>query len=163
MIKRAACGRADNLATLSASRSRTYKREPSRARDVAVCVAALILATISFPARATSASAQGDTTQRREQPAAETVYEAKATTFGCNSISTLSDLSRIRSDKGAFDQTLFQQMVYGECIAIAQGQVVDGSPVEGNASVLRVGAKATPPGFMAPSDDFQIKPADARH
>jgi len=90
------------------------------------------------------------------------VYEARVTTFGCNSISVLSELKSVRSDKEAFDKALFQQMVYGECIAIAKGQVVDGSPVEKDASVLRVGAQVTPPGFMAPLDDFQIKPADAK-
>jgi len=90
------------------------------------------------------------------------VYEAKVTTFGCNSLSVLSELKRIRTDKEAFNKALFQQMVFGECIAIPQGQVVDGAPVDKDASALRVGAQVTPPGFMAPVDDFQLKPTDTK-
>lgn len=126
----------------------------------------MALAVLSLSACAVFGSAWGETAQGERQAAApedaqqSSVYEAKATTFGCNSMSTLADLRRVRADKEAFDKALFQQMVYGECIAIAQGQVVDGSPVDKEAAVLRVGAKVSPPGFMAPSDDFQIKSAE---
>jgi hypothetical protein len=90
--------------------------------------------------------------------ASQLIYEAKVTTYGCNSIAEVTQLQRIRSDKDAFHKRLYQQLVMGECIAIAQGQVVDGSAVESDASVLRVGARVTPPGFMAPSADFKLKP-----
>lgn len=89
-------------------------------------------------------------------------YEAKVTTFGCNSATEVAELQSIRTDKTKFDTRLRQLLVLGECIAIARGQVVDGSDVEKNPEVLRIGAKLTPPGFMAPKDDFQTMSADKK-
>jgi hypothetical protein len=88
-------------------------------------------------------------------------YEAKVTTFACNSTSEVAELQSIRTDKAKFDTRLRQLLVLGECIAIAQGQVVDGSDVRKHPDVLRVGAKLAPPGFMTPKDDFSAMPADA--
>jgi hypothetical protein len=90
------------------------------------------------------------------------VYEAKVTTFGCNSLAEVTQLQRIRSDKDSFHKRLYQQLVLGECIAIAQGQVVDASLVDTSPMVLRVGAAVNPPGFIAPKDDFKLKADDAK-
>jgi hypothetical protein len=93
--------------------------------------------------------------------ASQLIYEAKVTTFGCNSAAEVAELQSIRTDKDKFDTRLRQLLVLGECVAIPQGQVVDGAGVKKNPDVLRIGARVTPPGFMAPKDDFQTKPADA--
>jgi len=91
-----------------------------------------------------------------------TIYEAKVATFGCNSSKEVAQLQRIRSDKKAYDKLLLEQMLSGQCIVILEGTVVDGSIEATEASVLRVGRRASPPGYMAPLDDFKLKPADGK-
>lgn len=94
--------------------------------------------------------------------ASQMTYEAKVTTFGCNSTGEVFKLQSLRSDKDAFDKQLYTQIVYGECIAIAQGQLLDGSIMDTDSSLLRVGVKDAPPGFIAPVDDFQLKAEDEK-
>jgi hypothetical protein len=54
-------------------------------------------------------------------------YTAKVTTFGCTSIEEVSQLQSIRSDQKAFQTALTEQQLYGECVTILQGTVVEGS------------------------------------
>ena len=56
-----------------------------------------------------------------------TYYEAKVTTFGCTSIDAVSQLQKVRSDQKAFQAALAEQQIYGQCVAILQGTVVEGS------------------------------------
>ena len=94
--------------------------------------------------------------------AAPMAYVAQVPTFGCNSTAEVVELQRIRSDKDAFQKLLYQQVFYGQCIAIAQGTVVEGATEANNTTVLRVGGQLNPPGHMAPLSDFKLKPADGK-
>jgi hypothetical protein len=87
-------------------------------------------------------------------------YEARTMTFGCNSTAEVVELQRIRSDPRAFQKLLFTQMAYGQCIAIGKGAVVEGSVEAGDRSILRIEARTSPPGYMAPAEDFA--PVDGR-
>lgn len=89
--------------------------------------------------------------------ASQLLYEAKVATFGCNSSAEVAKLVSLRSDKEAFEKLLYTQVAYGQCIAIAQGAVIAGAPEDGNADVLRLGEQIDPPGYMAPSSDFNAK------
>jgi hypothetical protein len=86
-----------------------------------------------------------------------TYYEAKVTTFGCTSIDAVSRLQSVRPDKKAFQMALLQQQVYGECVTILKGTVVEGSIEASDKSILRVNQQVDPPGYEAPLDDFEIK------
>ena len=89
-------------------------------------------------------------------------YEATVKTFGCNSIETVSTLQGLRSDPKAFQMALYEQIFHGECVEITKNTAVEGA-VEPNAtSILRVNGDTDPPGYMAPLDDFELKPADAK-
>jgi hypothetical protein len=90
--------------------------------------------------------------------ASQLIYEAQGPSFGCNSTADVTELQHIRTNAKAFQQRLFEQYFYGECIAIAPGAVVDGT-VEGDEpnKVLRVLRDRDPPGYMAPLADFKVK------
>ena len=55
-----------------------------------------------------------------------TYYEAKVTTFGCTSIEEVHRLQRIRSDQKAFQMALLEKQMYGECVTILPGTLVQG-------------------------------------
>jgi hypothetical protein len=86
-----------------------------------------------------------------------TYYEAKVTTFGCTSIEAVSQLQKVRSDQKAFQAALAEQQIYGQCVTILQGTVVEGSIDAADSSILRVNGEVQPPGYEAPLDDFEIK------
>jgi hypothetical protein len=86
-----------------------------------------------------------------------TYYEAKVTTFGCTSIDAVSQLQKVRSDQKAFQAALAEQQIYGQCVAILRGTVVEGSIEAADNSILRVNGEVQPPGYEAPLDDFEIK------
>jgi hypothetical protein len=86
-----------------------------------------------------------------------TYYEAKVPTFGCTSIEEVSRLRSLRSDQRAFQMALAEKQIYGECVAILKGTIVQGSVEATDTSVLRVNKQIEPPGYEAPSDDFEIK------
>jgi hypothetical protein len=92
--------------------------------------------------------------------AAPTLYEAKVMTFGCNSIEEVSDLLHIRPDEKAFQKALYEQIFYGQCVAIEKGKVVEGSVEATNSSMLLVDREILPPGYLAPLDDFESKPKE---
>jgi hypothetical protein len=88
-------------------------------------------------------------------------YQAKVLTFGCNSTTEVAELQRIRSDQAAFQKQLYAKIVYGQCIAIAQGSVVEAAVEQGDQAILRIAARTSPPGYMAPLSDFkpvEVKP-----
>ena len=89
-----------------------------------------------------------------------TYYEAKVTTFGCTSIEEVSRLQTIRSDQKAFQMALLEKQMYGECVTILPGTLVQGSVEDTNKSILRVNQQIEPPGYEAPRDDFEIKAMD---
>lgn len=89
-------------------------------------------------------------------------YEAKVTTFGCNSNEEVSELRRIRTDEKAFQTELVQQIFYGQCIEIPKGKLVEGSVDADHSSMLQVDRQILPPGYLAPLDDFEPKPTDAK-
>ena len=89
-----------------------------------------------------------------------TYYEAKVTTFGCTSIEEVSRLQTIRSDQKAFQMALLEKQMYGECVTILRGTLVQGSVEDTNKSILRVNQQIEPPGYEAPRDDFEIKAMD---
>jgi hypothetical protein len=86
-----------------------------------------------------------------------TYYEAKVTTFGCTSIDAVSQLQKVRSDQKAFQAALMEKQIYGECVAILKGTLVQGSIEAADNSILRVNQEVDPPGYEAPRDDFEIK------
>ena len=86
-----------------------------------------------------------------------TYYEAKVTSFGCTSIDAVSQLQSVRSDQKAFQTALLEKQMYGECVTILQGTIVQGSVEGADSSILRVNQEVAPPGYEAPRDDFEIK------
>jgi hypothetical protein len=46
-------------------------------------------------------------------------------------------------------------MVYGQCIAIEKGAVVEGAIEQSDTSVLRINAQRDPPGYIVPLADFK--------
>jgi hypothetical protein len=86
-----------------------------------------------------------------------TYYEAKVTSFGCTSIDAMNQLQSVRSDQKAFQMALIEKQMYGECVTILKGTLVQGSIEESDSSILRVNQEVEPPGYEAPRDDFEIK------
>jgi hypothetical protein len=86
-----------------------------------------------------------------------TYYEAKVESFGCTSIEEVSRLQSIRSDQKAFQMALLEKQIYGECVTILKGTVVEGEIETTDSSILRVNGHVEPPGYEAPRDDFDIK------
>src|SRR4029079_3498655 len=86
-----------------------------------------------------------------------TYYEAKVTSFGCTSIDAVSQLQKVRSDQKAFQMALMEKQMYGECVTILKGTLVQGSVEAAAKSILRVNQQVEPPGYEAPRDDFEIK------
>ena len=86
-----------------------------------------------------------------------TYYEAKVMSFGCTSIDAVSQLQSVRSDQKAFQTALLEKQMYGECVTILQGTIVQGSVEGADNSILRVNQELQPPGYEAPRDDFEIK------
>jgi hypothetical protein len=89
--------------------------------------------------------------------AAQTYYEAKVTSFGCTSIEVVKELQDIRSDQTAFQAALLQKQMYGECVMVLKGTIVQGSVEASDSSILRLNQQIEPPGYEAPRDDFEIK------
>jgi hypothetical protein len=86
-----------------------------------------------------------------------TYYTAKVTTFGCTSTEEVSRLRSLRSDQKAFQTALMEQQMYGQCVTVLKGTVVEGSIETSDTSVLRVNTQTDPPGYEAPLDDFELK------
>lgn len=86
-----------------------------------------------------------------------TYYEARVTTFGCNSIEEVHALQEIRADRQAFRMALVKKQFEGQCVAIAKGTLVEGSIESDDNSILRVNDRTDPPGYEAPLSDFEIK------
>lgn len=86
-----------------------------------------------------------------------TYYEAKVTTFGCTSIDAVSQLRKVRSDPKAFQLALVEKQMYGECVTILKGTLVQGSVEAADSSILRVNQAIEPPGYEAPGEDFEMK------
>ena|SRR5262249_50243644 len=89
-------------------------------------------------------------------------YESKVPSFGCTSIDALSQLQRVRSNAQDFRKALTEKQLYGECVEILEGTLVEGAIESSDSSVLRVNMQSDPPGFEAPLADFEIKPTDSR-
>jgi hypothetical protein len=86
-------------------------------------------------------------------------YEATVPTFGCNSTQEVEALLAIRHDPVEFQKQLITKAVYGQCVTVAPGAVVDGSVDETDRSILRIEASISPPGLMAPAGDFKLRDA----
>ena len=91
-----------------------------------------------------------------------TYYEAKVTTFGCTSIDAVSQLQKVRSDGKAFQAALTEKQIYGECVAILKGTLVQGSIEGTDDSILRVNQEIDPPGYEVPLGDFETKAMDRK-
>jgi hypothetical protein len=89
-------------------------------------------------------------------------YEAKVTTFGCTSIDAVSQLQKVRPDGKAFQAALMEKQIYGECVAILKGTLVQGSIEAADYSILRVNQEIDPPGYEAPLGDFETKAMDEK-
>jgi hypothetical protein len=86
------------------------------------------------------------------------LYEARTSTFGCGSASEVAELQRLRADEKSFQKALYEQIFYGECVALEKGKVVEGSTDATNPSLLLVDRSIIPPGYLAPLADFDLKP-----
>jgi len=91
------------------------------------------------------------------------LYAAQVSTFGCTSRAEVAELQKLRPDQEAFEKLLYRQVVYGQCITIGQGAVVDGTLDPADSTVLRINAQRDPPGYMAPSGDFKPVKQEGRH
>ena len=91
-----------------------------------------------------------------------TYYEAKITTFGCTSIDAVSQLQKVRSHGKGFQAALMEKQMYGECVAILKGTLVQGSIEVADDSILRVNQEIEPPGYEAPLGDFETKAMDGK-
>ena len=87
-----------------------------------------------------------------------TYYEAKVTTFGCTSIDAVSQLQKVRSDGKAFQAALTEKQIYGECVAILKGTLVQGSIEGTDDSILRVNQEIDPPGDVALGPGMSVVP-----
>jgi len=47
--------------------------------------------------------------------------------------------------------------MYGECVTVLKGTLVQGSIETADKSILRVNQEVEPPGYETPRDDFEIK------
>jgi hypothetical protein len=92
--------------------------------------------------------------------AAPVLYEARVATFGCNSTAEVANLLKIRAEQKNFQNALYEQIFAGQCVPIDAGSVVEGTIDNSDPTVLRVGQKIDPPGYMAPLNDFRPKSAD---
>lgn len=86
-----------------------------------------------------------------------TYYEAKVTTFGCNSIEEVRALQELRADRRIFQMALVKKQFEGQCVAIEKGTIVEGSVEQADKSILRVNDRVDPPGYETPRSDFEIK------
>ena len=86
-----------------------------------------------------------------------TYYEAKVVSFGCTSIEEVHRLQSLRSDQKAFQMALLEKQIYGECVTILKGTLVQGSVETSDKAILRMNQQIEPPGYEAPLDDFEIK------
>jgi hypothetical protein len=91
-----------------------------------------------------------------------TYYMAKVPSFGCNSSGDLSQLQSVRSDPKALRIALTEKQIYGQCVEILKGTVVEGSIDTTDTSILRVNMQSDPPGYDAPLDDFEIKATEGK-
>jgi len=91
-----------------------------------------------------------------------TYYTAKEPSFGCTSISALHELQKIRPDPKAFRMALTEKQIYGDCVAILKGTVIEGEIEPSHDTILRVNGHSDPPGYEAPLDDFEIKARETR-
>jgi hypothetical protein len=91
-----------------------------------------------------------------------TYYEAKVESFGCTSIDAVSQLQKVRSDQKALQMALMEKQMYGECVSILKGTVVEGEIETSDKSILRVNGQVEPPGYEAPRDDFEIKATEGK-
>lgn len=83
------------------------------------------------------------------------VYAAKVETFACNSALDVSSLVKVRADEQVFAKTLLQKIVYGDCVTIPKGQIVDGVSLDGSTEFFRISTELVQPGFIAPTADFE--------
>jgi hypothetical protein len=49
-----------------------------------------------------------------------------------------------------------------ECVTILKGTLVEGSIEASDKSILRVNEQIEQPGYEAPLDDFELKPAEGK-
>jgi hypothetical protein len=57
---------------------------------------------------------------------------------------------------------LLERQIYGECVTILKGTLVEGSIETTDTSILRVNRQVEPPGYEAPRDDFELKALDQK-
>jgi hypothetical protein len=92
--------------------------------------------------------------------ALQVLYQAEVPSFACSSTGEVSELQGVRSDREAFEKLLYTQVVYGQCITIGQGAVVEGTIEPADTTVLRINAQRDPPGYMGPRSDFTLIKTD---
>ncbi|HEX7335664.1 MAG TPA: hypothetical protein VF252_00540 [Gemmatimonadales bacterium] len=91
------------------------------------------------------------------------LYQAQVSSYGCSSNAEVIELQQIRADPEAFQKLLFTQVVYGQCITIGQGAVVEGVADPTDTTVLRINVQSDPPGYIVPWGDFKPLEADPGH
>lgn len=82
-------------------------------------------------------------------------YVAQVATYGCNSSAEVHELEALRTNADLFQKRLYEKSVYGQCVLIAKGALVEGTNEKGNMRLLRIDAERNPPGFMVPAEDFK--------
>jgi hypothetical protein len=90
--------------------------------------------------------------------ATQQLYQAQVPTYGCNSIDNVVKLEQMRADQKAFQSSLYELVVQGDCVMFVKGAVVEGAPPESadsKAPLLHVQATLDPPGYIAPLGDFK--------
>jgi hypothetical protein len=91
------------------------------------------------------------------------LYQAQIPSFGCNTSAMISELQHIRLDEKAFEALLSQKAIQGDCVQFMKGSVVEGEIDDVDPSVLRVQTKIDPPGYLAPTADFELKEEEEKN
>lgn len=91
--------------------------------------------------------------------AAQTSYEARVPSYGCNSAAEVDRLEAARGDPRAFGALLVAQASAGQCVTIPRGAVVEGPATGPDGTTMLVNARVDPPGYRVPRADFRPKAA----
>jgi hypothetical protein len=85
----------------------------------------------------------------------QSLYAAHVNTFACNSAGDVSELRQARGNAEEFQTLLLQKFVYGACLQIGAGTVVEGAADKNDKTMLQVQTTQDPPGYLVPAEDFK--------
>jgi hypothetical protein len=93
--------------------------------------------------------------------ATQTLYVANVASFACNSPADVSELRQTRGSPEAFQYLLLQKFVYGDCLEVGAGTVVNGFVAPNEQTMLQIQSIQDPPGYVVPTEDFTLRESEA--